>query len=344
MKVRPPPRAPLRPAGLLLRAAAGPGLAVAGVAWLLGGLGTFAQAVLTLAVVPDLDLLVRLGGAALLAASGLALPAGALAGLAVGARRLAEGGAWVGLASLGVGGRHLVPGAVAWALLWGAAWAASGHLGEPLARAALRDGRAAAAARVAPAEGRTVALGPWAVAVDDGRLHFAGGDWVGTAERWRLEPALGAAVARLEGVEARSLGGERARAARVVVPIPVDGAPGRPHVSELPTPALRDRIAVSAALGRDAYERWILHKRSLLPVLVLPLVLASLAGGLGGVRPAAPRPGLPGWLAGQALTVWGGMRVCDQAIDDLGPWGATAALSLAVAAWPAWAWARWGER
>lgn len=333
----------LRPSLLLLRAALPPALAVGGVAWLLAGLGTFAQAVLTLALVPDPRALVLLGGASAMAALGIAVPAAALAGLCAGARRLAEDGAWLGLGTLGVAGRHLLPGALAWALLAGLAWGAVTHLVEPRARATLRDGRAEAAARFAPLPARTVALGPYAVALDGERLVFAVGDWRGSAAGWRLDAAEGAVVARLDGVEAVDLAGRRVTATRMAVPIPVGGGGGR-HVSELGTAELRARIAASPSAERSTYERWILLKRSLLPALLAGFVPGGLALALGARRAAAARAPLALVVGGQALALWGTMRACDQAIAGLGPALAGSLLAAVALAWALLPWAAWTER
>lgn len=333
----------LRPSLLLLRVALPPAMAVGGVAWLLGGLGTFAQAVLTLALIPDPRALVCLGGASILAALGIAVPAAALAGLCAGARRLAEDGAWLGLGTLGVAGRHLLPGTLVWSLAAGLAWGAVTHLVEPRARATLRDGRAEAAAQFAPLPARTLALGPWAVALDGERLRFAGGDWRGSATAWRLDAAKGAVVARLEGVEAVDLAGRRVTATRVEVAIPVDGGGGR-HVSELGTAELRARIAASPSAERSTYERWILLKRSLLPALLAGFAPGGLALGLGPRRPAATRAPVGLVVGAQALALWGTMRACDQAIAGLGPTLAGSLLAGVALAWTLLPWATWTER
>lgn len=328
---------------LLLRLSSPAALAVGGVAWLLAGLGTFAQAVLTLALVPDPAALLHLGGASALVALGLALPAAGLAGLAAGARRLAEEGGWLGLGTVGLAGRHLLGAAVVWAILAGSGWAALTHVGEPLARAALRDGRAQAVARFSPLPGRTVALGPYAVGLDGQALVFAGGEWHGRAERWALDPARGAVVARLGGVEATRLDGTRVRAEALVVPIPIGGGGGR-HVGELATAELRARLVESDRLGRGAYERWILWKRTLLPVLLGCFVAGGLPPALGPRRPGARRLPLSMLVGAQLLSLWGATRVVDQAVPAIGPSGAALGLGAVAAAWAVLPWLAWRER
>ncbi len=312
--------------------------AVAGaLVWIVVAIGGLGQAVLTSAVVPDLDLLGRMALGAGGAAAGLAVPLGALAGVAAGARRLSEEGAWLGLRSLGVGGRALA-GPVAVVLVAAtAAWLGVTHWAEPAARALVRDARVAAAVRVSPAEGRTVHIGSWAAAVDDGVLHFAGGDWIGRAQAWAIRPALTGVVVELRDGELRSAdGGTRARFVSLDMPVALAGTAGKVHASERTTPDLRRQVALSATLGRDAYERWILWKRTLLPLCLVPLGLAALPLGLGRRWP------VPGIVAAQALTLWGVVRVADQSVQAQGPTVAAFTTFAVAAAWLVGVW--WGWR
>lgn len=305
---------------------------------LLAGLGGFAQAVLASAVVPDADLLARMGGAAIAAALGLAVPLGVLLGVAGGLARLREEGAWLGLRAAGLGGGALV-GPVAAVLGVGvAAWLGVAHFVEPHARAALRDARVAAAVRVSPVEGRTLDVGDWSVSVDGGRLRFAGGEHVGSAARWSISPAQAGVLVRLEDGELRDVvTGAFGTFATLDAPLAL-GRAGKVHVSERATPDLLGQLATSAALGRDAYERWILWKRTLLPLALWPLGLAALPLVLGRRAPVAAVVGA------QALTLWGAVRLADQAIGALGPPGAAVVTGLVALAWPALAWRGWWDR
>lgn len=312
-----------------------PALSVAGLVWVVLTIGGLGQALLQSAVVPDLDLLGRMALGAGGVAAGLAVPLGALGGVVGGARRLAEERAWLGLRTLGFSGRHLVPAS---ALLLGVGagiWLGISHFGEPNARAALRDARVEAAVRVVPVEGRTVTLGSWAASVDGEKLRFAGGDWLGEAETWSIRPAVAGVVVRLEGTDLQSVdGATRARIETLEMPIPL-AAGGKVQAAERTTPDLQRQIAVSAALGRDAYERWILWKRSLLPLCVLPLGLGGLRLGLGS------RVSVLGIVGGQVLTLWGAVRVADQAISSLGPVVAAALVGSVAVLWGVgWAWWR----
>jgi hypothetical protein len=287
-------------------------------------------------VVPDLDLLGRMAVGAGGAAAGLAVPLGALGGVLAGSRRMADERAWLGLRTLGISARHLVLPATGLLFAAALAWGAVAHFGEPYARATLRDARVAAAVRVVPVEGRTVTLGSWAASVEGGRLRFAGGDWLGVADQWSVRPAAAGVIVSLTGGELRSAdGATRARFSTLEMPIPL-AAGGKVQAAERTTPDLLRQIAVSAALGRDAYERWILWKRSLLPLCLLPLGFAGLRLGL------ASRVPILALGAAEVLTLWGAVRVADQAIGRLGPEGA-GALVLAVAfAW-CLAWVRWTD-
>lgn len=307
------------------------------LAWGVLALGGLGQALLTTAVAPDLDLLGRLvlgaGGAAL----GLAVPLGGLAGVAAGARKLAEEGAWLGLRSMGVGGRALIGPVGGGLLVVTAAWLGVTHYAEPAARAALREARVDAAVRVAPVEGRTVRLGPWSAAVEDGRLRFAGEGWLGEAAAWEVRPAAAGVVVALHEGEVRSTdGATRARFASLEAPVPLVGTTGKVHASERTTPELRAQVAISAALGRDAYERWILWKRSVLPACLVPLGLGVLPFALRRRGPVAALVGA------QALTVWGVVRIADQSVQSIGPAAASVATLAAALGWLFAGW--WGWR
>ncbi|MDP2314925.1 MAG: hypothetical protein Q8P41_18645 [Pseudomonadota bacterium] len=323
---------------MVLRPVVGRACAVGALVWIVVAMGGLGQALLTSAVVPDLDLLARMaGGAAGLGAS-LALPLGALGGVAAGLRRLAEERAWLGLRALGVGGLATAgPVAVFLAGVAGA-WLVVTHAVEPASRTGLREARIAAAVRVVPVEGRVVRLGGWSATVDGGVLHFAGDEWLGRARGWAIEPASTGVVVRLEDGELRSAdGGTRARFETLAMPVALAGTAGKVHASERTTPDLRRQLAVSAALGRDAYERWILWKRTLLPLCLVPLGLAAVPLALHGRRP------LVGIVGAQVVTLWGVVRLCDQAIDAVGLPGAAAITVLAALAWVGLAWRGWAD-
>ncbi len=321
----------------VVRAVVGTGAASGALVWILMALGGLAQAILTSAVVPDLDLLATLALGAGGAAAGLALPIGALAGVTAGARRLSEEGAWLGLRTLGFGGSALARPIVLLLVAVVAMWLGVTHWGEPAARTLVREARVAAAVRVVPVEGRTIRIGDWAAAVDGGVLHFAGGEWVGRAETWAVRPALTGVVVELGDGELRSAdGATRARFTTLAMPVPLAGTAGKVHPSERTTPDLRRQIAISASLGRDAYERWILWKRTLLPLCLLPLGLAALPLGLSRRWPVS------GIVAAQVLTLWGVVRVVDQSVQSHGPAVAALTTFAAALAWLA-PWLRWRD-
>lgn len=311
---------------------------VGALVWLVLALGGLGQALLVSAVVPDLDLLGRMFlGAAGVGAS-LALPVGALGGLASGLRQVAEDRAWLGLRSLGVGGRALLPPVVAFLGGVAALWLGVTHVGEPLARAALRDARIAAAVRVVPVEGRVVALGGWAAAVEHGVLHFAGGEWRGKAASWEIRPALTGVVVELRDGELQGLdGASRARFAALEMPISLGGTGGKVHASERTTPDLRRQLAVSAALGRDAYERWILWKRTLLPLCFLSIGLAVPPLALRGRWPLLALVGAPVGL------VWGAVRVGDQWVAGVGLAPVACGVVAVAVGWLLYAWRGWRD-
>jgi len=312
--------------------------AVGALVWLVLAVGGLGQALLVSAVVPDLDLLVRMFVGAAGAGASLALPLGALGGLASGLRQLADDRAWLGLRALGVGGRALLPPVGGFLVVVAAGWLGVTHLGEPLARATLREARIAAAVRVVPVEGRVVALGAWSAAVEHGVLHFAGGEWRGKAASWALRPALTGVVVELRDGEILSRdGASRARFATLDMPISLGGSGGKVHASERTTPDLQRQLAVSAALGRDAYERWILWKRTLLPLCFLPIGLAVPPLALRGRWPLLGLVGAPVGL------VWGAVRVADQSVAGVGLPGVTSAVCAVALGWLLYAWRGWRD-
>jgi lipopolysaccharide export LptBFGC system permease protein LptF len=327
---------------MVLRGVLGRFVVAAGLVWIVGALGGLGQALLTSAVVPDLDLLARMALGAAGTGAGLALPIGALAAVAAAMRQLSEEGAWLGLRTLGIGGRALAAPIAGFLVVVSVMWLGVAHVGEPLARASLRDARVAAAVRVMPVEGRTVRLGTWAAAVEGGVLHFAGGEWLGTARTWAVHPAIAGVVVTLGDGELRATDGTtRARFTTLEMPVPLVGTAGKVHPSERVTSDLMRQIGVSAALGRDAYERWILWKRTVLPLCLLPIGLGAVPLGLGAGGRRWPLLGIVG---AQVATLWGVVRLADQWVATLGIGGAAAITGLAAAAWWAVAWRGWRDR
>ncbi len=309
------------------RAALPPALATGALAWVLLSIAGLGQALLATSAAPGPRLLGQLALAVLGSTAGLALGVACLAGTAGAVARLREEGALLALAAAGLPPRRLAWLAVGFALPLAMASLGVSHEAEPRARALVRDTRALAAASVAPAEGETVRLGSWWLGVSQGRLHFTDGEARGSAGRWSLEPRAGGVLVALDDarVEANGL---RASAASLALPLGLRGA--KVHVSELATAELSRQLALSAALGRDGYERWIFHKRSWLAA-ALPL-LAVAAAGLA-------RRFAPGAVVGATLfATWGLVRVLDGTLGPSDPWLAGglllgAAVAAVVAAW-----------
>lgn len=331
----------------LVLAAILPAALAAGVmAWLFLGLGALAQALLSAALIPDADLLLHMTVAALGTSLSLAIPVGTLVGVGGGIRRLREEGAVLAAATLGAGRGHIVIPVSFVVILAAFAWAASLHFGEPGSRALMRDSRIAAAVRVRPTEGATLEVGPWYVAIEDGILRFAGQGVVGSANEWSVAPARTGVVATLADVSARALDGSGGgTASRLVVPLPLAGTRGKISFAERTTPDVLGVIDVNARLGRGAYERWMLWKRTLLPMVLVALGLAIAGMSLRG-RPVGITVSM------QAFAIWGAVRVADQSITVLGaPWAAAGVLAVSFGfvadgwlAWPASLKGRRGRR
>lgn len=293
----------------MLRALLRPTGVVGAVALVLLAVGTLAQALLQGAVVPDLDLVLRMATAS----SGVALPlaiwAAGLAGAAAGGRALRDEGVVLGLGTLGVPRSRIVSIVGVYAAGVVLAGLAASHVAEPTARALLRDARVAAAVRVDPVAGRTLALGTWAVTVEGGRLQFAGDGAIGSAGTWSVRPAAAGVIAELRDVVVHAP--DRAWTAGIdhlVVPVALPGTSGKVAVTERSTP---DFVAQLRAHPGDRYERWILWKRTVLPLALAPLVLGGF--GLGAAR----RGPVAGVVGGLAVALWVAVRLCDQAIQAL---------------------------
>ncbi len=294
----------------------------------LAGLG---QALLATSAAPSLPLLLRLCAASAGAIAPLALGVGALAGAAFAAARLADEGALLALASLGLPLRHLAPLFALFVLPAAFAQAGLHHWGEPLARSALREARSEALASVSPRSGEAVRVGSWWVAGAGTGLAFTDRASTGLATSAVLEARSGGVLARLGDVDLRLPDGATVHADRIEVPLPL-AAGGRVHPGERTTPELRRQIAVSAALGREGYERWLLWKRTLLPVALVPLAVA--AGGLARSR-------RPGAVVGALLIgSWGLIRLLDAQAAALGPALASVLFLVPLVLVAGWAWRR----
>lgn len=303
----------------------------AGLAAILLTLAGVGQALLATSVAPDAGLLVRLALGAAGSIASLAVAVGALAGAAGGSVRLREERAFLALGSLGLPVK--APARITLLLLLPAAalQAAVAHLAEPLARSLVRDTQVAAAAAVAPREGSPVRLGAWWVALDEGGLAFTDGQSTGVAKAWHLSPREAGVLADLRDVRVSLTTGERVVVDHLSLPIAM-GHRGRVHATERTTPDLVRQLAVSAGLGRDGYERWLLWKRSFLPLLLLPLGVA--AAGLARTHSS-------GRVVGALLVgSWVAVRVCDARIATMGAPAAAAVLGALALALAAWAWRR----
>lgn len=310
---------------LVLGAVVRPALVVGAAALVLLGIGTLAQALLQSAVVPDPDLLLRMAAASIGIAAPLAVLVGAIAGAAAGGRALRDDGAVLAISSLGVSPWRLHAVAAGFGAAAAIGLLVSNHVAEPLARATFRDAKVQAAVRVDPVEGRTLQLGTWAVAVEGGRLHFAGDGGIGSAERWVLEPARAGLVARLAGVVVRAPDRAWTAAAdALVLPVVLPGTSGKVHVTERLTP---DLVSQLRAHPGDRYEEWILWKRSVLPAALVLMVLGAFGFGVGRRLP------VPGAVGIAAIGLWAVVRVCDQAIGGLGVSTATAIVMAVAGIW-----------
>ena len=322
-------------ARLLSRAMARTGGRAALWAWLVLVAGGLAQ-VLAVLSIPSwacaLRIVIGVAGACASLGFGVATVAGPLAGLAA----LRGDGSWLGVRSFGARGRDLAPSVLAWILLLGCANAGAAHVLEPLARGVLRDARVDAAASIELRESVATSMGPWAVSAGpEGGLRFAGEDGgdgiiVGEARLEALSGHAGVLHVALGPGEARRVGenGWTLRFASLTAPVTLGGG-ARVETAERPTQEL---------LGRELgpYERWILWKRTLLPVSLGLLGFAALP--LGARWPAAPVLGV------LAAAFWGLLRVSDLASQSAGPAAATCLLLAPCALTALLTWAAWSDR
>ncbi len=293
--------------------------------------GSLAQ-VLTVIHVPSahcalLLLAGALGHAATLAAE-VALVAGPTAALA----ELRTDGSWLGLRSVGTRGRDLLAPVAAWAAALGLVAFLGGHVLDPAARRALRDARVEAAVALRFAPGETTTLGRWAISGDGEHTWFAtadgGTEVTGQATGLHLEPAQGAARITLGPGEAHTVGpGWSVRFGSLETALPVSGG-ARIEAGERPTATL-------LASKLDTYERWILWKRSLVPLALVPV--AALGVPLGARMRAGFGVGLLGLLC------WTALRLSDTAAHTATLLGALLLFAPALGSL-ALAWATWRDR
>ena len=313
---------------LFVRAALTPAFSTGVLAWSLVSLAGVGQAVVGASLVPSVGVLARLCLAALGVGATLALGLAALAGASGAMTRLRDEGAILALASLGLPGRAFMRVAAAWSVPFALCWLAATHVVEPRARAAFRDVRVEAAASVLPLPMRTVHVGAWFFAIDGGRLRFTDGLAVGHAGGWQFTANAGGVLVDLSDVHVQS---EQLMvfAERASLPLPISGR-GKVHASERTTPELLDQLVRSTTLGRDGYERWLLWKRSLVPLAVVPLAVA--AAGLARSWPPAVVVGA------LLLGTWLLIRVLDAGVASLGVGSASALFVVAcgVAAVAGW--------
>lgn len=318
---------------LVLRALIREGLWAGSLTLLIVGMGSLTQVLLGMAILPDPALLVRLGGASLGIALGLALPITGLMGVLLGLRRIREDGVWIGLRTLGVGGWRLLPPVLGWVLGVGLLYTWAAHIAEPRARGILREARAEAVARIVPVAGRTVGLGPWSVVIEAERLHFIGEGMRGEAGSWRLTPLRDGVLVELRDGALHS-DTVQAQFARLSLPLPLPGSSGRVEVAERPTPELRAHLQKTSY---NPYEHWILWKRTLLPAAMSLLSVAMIPAALGDRA-------MPLLTGGALFGLWTLVRVLDQSVRGLGLGAATGVLLSALLVALAWGWGRWKER
>lgn len=294
----------------------------------LAGLG---QVLLLSSVSPPPWLLLRLMLGVAGSIAPLALAVGALAGMASGVARLREEHALLALAAAGLPPRQIALLASVLLLPVALVHAGLGHFAEPWARSWVRDTRAAAAASITPRADRPVRVGGWWAAVEGSNLVFTDGVATGRASSWAIRARQGGVFVELDDTELRLASGETVRADHLAVPIPIANR-GKVHVTERTTPDLIRQLDVSAVLGRDTLERWLLWKRTLLPALLVPLGVAAA----GFARRRSPGPVVGALLLGG----WVAVRLCDAGIEQLSAPFAALGLLLSAGVLGGWAWRR----
>ncbi len=310
---------------------------VTALALLLGSLGLFAQALLLTAVVPDPALVAQLyvGSSGMIL--GIALTVGTLVGTVTGLRRMQEEGAWLGLQSLGISGFQLVfpllvPLGVMTLLQLGAA-----HGIEPAARRVLREARVEAASQIRPVEGRPLRMGPWSVVLQGGMLYFAGESLHGHAAAWRLEPEReGLRVVLGEGELTDWEGTMGAHFSSLATSIVLPRSNG-PQAAEKSSGRLMEDLKKKADPRRHQAERWLLWKRTLLPV-------GSLLLSLGAVPMALGRQPITLVIGGLLLPFWVTVRFLDTMVSRGGVELSSGCLMVGCLFFVASSWGRWTAR
>jgi hypothetical protein len=253
--------------------------------------------------------------AAAVAALGIAVPVGIFGAVASAGRAWVERGAWRALRAAGVAPRAFAVDTALLALVVAVPWSLAEHEAIPRARGVLAAGGVSPELR----EGATVSLGPARLARegDTVRILMApdDGGWTRLSAAGDVAPRAGGVALSLRDVVLEREDGLRVRAARL------HGAwvpPVRRGAAERPTATLRPR---------DAYERWIVWKRTVVPLSACGWAPVALAAGVRARVPA---------LLSAVLCLgagWGVVRGLDGAVraGALDPVGAGAAL-LGVAA------------
>jgi len=267
----------------------------------------------------------------------LAVAAGAVAGLA----RWRRSGGWLGLRSVGVRGRQLIPAMLVVGLAGGAVAAAGTQVLGPSARGQIRV-LAHQPGNLALLPGVEVRLGDLAVVargVGGGwatELFLASPSGVGSARRGRLiQAGEGPALELIDGA-LLTLDPVPVRLAFRRWIKPIDLSP-RVELDELSTPELRARADATAARGGDAsYERAVAYKRWLHPFATFLMPLALLP--LGVRRHPMAWVGLCG--VGYLVSV----RVGDHLAPALGGMAGAAFGPAFIAALGVFLWATWRDR
>ncbi|MSP54286.1 MAG: hypothetical protein EXR69_01565 [Myxococcales bacterium] len=312
-------------------------------AWALLAAGSLAQW-LTFIEVPGWRCAGLLVAAVIASSSTLALEVAVVAGPAAALAELRLDGSWLGLRSTGARGRDLLAPVTCWAFGLGIAALLSGHLLVPAGRVWLREAQIEAAAGLRLEDGRATVIGPWALASgpDDGQwpagLRFAGGAGpdmvVGQAATVQLTRVRGAVRLDLGPGEVHQDPAPGAapewsvRFTSLETSLAIgDGA--RVQVGERSTPDLLSRPL-------DAYETWILWKRSLVPMAAA--LLAGVGLPLGGQVRAGAGVGVLGVL------FWALLRLADAAAQAGSPLDAAVVLLAPCGVATAAAWATWRDR
>lgn len=320
-----------------MEAVAPPTLKVTAVALLLGSLALFAQALLLTAVVPDPPLVAQLYTGSVGIILGIALTVGTVVGTVVGLRRLADEGAWLGLQSLGVSGLQVLFPLLLPLGLMTLAQLGVAHGLEPWSRQRLREARVAAAGQIRPVEGRPLRLGPWSVVLQGGTLYFAGQNLRGKATSWRMEPEREGLRMHLgEGEISAWDGTMGAHFSSLATSIPLPKIGASP-AAEKSTRRLHEELQKKAHPERHQAERWLLWKRSLLP-------LGTLLLSVGAVPAALGRRPITLIIGSLLLPFWATVRILDATVATQGAAPAALFLLAGCVIFSGISWRKWTAR